>query len=190
MPDAHVGYGLPIGGVLALRERGHSVRRRRRHRLPDEAVGARPAGGVRSTTARCSHVFDGRWSGARVFGVGSRARASGRITPVMDGTGASRGSRASARTRPGSSSVRRGSGNHFVEFGMLTLDERDDELGLDAGEYVALMSHCGSRGVGQRSVRRTAPSPRAGCRKRYRRPAASWRGSTSTQRRDRSTGPR
>ena len=39
-----------------------------------------------------------------------------------------------------------GSGNHFVEFGRLTLDE--PELGLDAGEYVALMSHSGSRGAG------------------------------------------
>jgi tRNA-splicing ligase RtcB len=41
-----------------------------------------------------------------------------------------------------------GSGNHFVEFGLLTLDERDDELGLDAGQYVALLSHSGSRGAG------------------------------------------
>lgn len=41
-----------------------------------------------------------------------------------------------------------GSGNHFVEFGVLTLGQRDDELGLDAGEYVALLSHSGSRGTG------------------------------------------
>ena len=41
-----------------------------------------------------------------------------------------------------------GSGNHFVEFGMLTLDQRDEELDLDAGEYVALLSHSGSRGAG------------------------------------------
>ena len=26
MPDAHIGYGLPIGGVLGLRKRGNSVR--------------------------------------------------------------------------------------------------------------------------------------------------------------------
>lgn len=39
-----------------------------------------------------------------------------------------------------------GSGNHFVEFGTLTLDE--PELGLDAGVYVALLSHSGSRGTG------------------------------------------
>ena len=44
MPDAHVGYGLPIGGVLATHERGHSVRRRRRHRVPHEDDGSRSAG--------------------------------------------------------------------------------------------------------------------------------------------------
>lgn len=41
-----------------------------------------------------------------------------------------------------------GSGNHFVEFGVLTLSEADDEIGLEAGSYVALLSHSGSRGVG------------------------------------------
>jgi tRNA-splicing ligase RtcB len=35
-----------------------------------------------------------------------------------------------------------------VEFGLLTLSQRDEELGLDAGTYVALMSHSGSRGAG------------------------------------------
>ena len=43
MPDAHVGYGLPIGGVLATQRCGHPVRRRRRHRLQDEADSARPS---------------------------------------------------------------------------------------------------------------------------------------------------
>jgi len=41
-----------------------------------------------------------------------------------------------------------GSGNHFVEFGLLSLAERDAQLGLDAGRYVALLSHSGSRGAG------------------------------------------
>lgn len=41
-----------------------------------------------------------------------------------------------------------GSGNHFAEFGVLSLGQRDEHLGLDAGEYVALMSHSGSRGAG------------------------------------------
>jgi tRNA-splicing ligase RtcB len=39
-----------------------------------------------------------------------------------------------------------GSGNHFAEFGTLTLDR--DELDLKAGVYFALLSHSGSRGVG------------------------------------------
>ena len=41
-----------------------------------------------------------------------------------------------------------GSGNHFVEFGVLALGRRDAALGLDAGQYVALLSHSGSRGAG------------------------------------------
>jgi tRNA-splicing ligase RtcB len=39
-----------------------------------------------------------------------------------------------------------GSGNHFVEFGTLTIDQAD--LGLEPGSYLALLSHSGSRGSG------------------------------------------
>jgi tRNA-splicing ligase RtcB len=39
-----------------------------------------------------------------------------------------------------------GSGNHFVEFGQLTVT--DDAVGLARGEYLALLSHSGSRGAG------------------------------------------
>ena len=39
-----------------------------------------------------------------------------------------------------------GSGNHFVEFGIFTLDKPD--LGLEPGEYLSLLSHSGSRGTG------------------------------------------
>jgi tRNA-splicing ligase RtcB len=43
-----------------------------------------------------------------------------------------------------------GSGNHFVEFGVLTVEagETDRSLGLAPGRYLALMSHSGSRGSG------------------------------------------
>ena len=41
-----------------------------------------------------------------------------------------------------------GSGNHFVEFGAFRLAAADAQLGLEAGEYLALLSHSGSRGVG------------------------------------------
>ncbi len=39
-----------------------------------------------------------------------------------------------------------GSGNHFVEFGAFTV--ADDSLGFPPGEYLALLSHSGSRGTG------------------------------------------
>jgi len=45
-----------------------------------------------------------------------------------------------------------GSGNHFVEFGLFTAHEAIARLGqsteLPAGQYVALLSHSGSRGTG------------------------------------------
>jgi tRNA-splicing ligase RtcB len=41
-----------------------------------------------------------------------------------------------------------GTGNHFVEWCAVTLEKADEELGLKAGQYLALMSHSGSRGVG------------------------------------------
>jgi len=37
-------------------------------------------------------------------------------------------------------------GNHFVEFGVFTV--ADDSLGFPPGEYLALLSHSGSRGTG------------------------------------------
>ncbi|MEK7277571.1 MAG: RtcB family protein [Chloroflexota bacterium] len=41
-----------------------------------------------------------------------------------------------------------GTGNHFVEWGAFTLKDADPKLGLEAGEYLALLSHSGSRAVG------------------------------------------
>jgi hypothetical protein len=45
MPDAHVGYGLPIGGVLATRNVVIPYAVGRRHRLPGETERAGPAAG-------------------------------------------------------------------------------------------------------------------------------------------------
>jgi tRNA-splicing ligase RtcB (3'-phosphate/5'-hydroxy nucleic acid ligase) len=42
-----------------------------------------------------------------------------------------------------------GTGNHFVEFGAFTVDaERGPAFSLEPGEYLALLSHSGSRGTG------------------------------------------
>lgn len=41
-----------------------------------------------------------------------------------------------------------GSGNHFVEFGIVEIDEPDPLLKLKKGSYLGLLSHSGSRGLG------------------------------------------
>jgi tRNA-splicing ligase RtcB len=41
-----------------------------------------------------------------------------------------------------------GGGNHFVDIGVFTLTEENNPLGLQVGEYLALLTHSGSRGVG------------------------------------------
>jgi tRNA-splicing ligase RtcB (3'-phosphate/5'-hydroxy nucleic acid ligase) len=41
-----------------------------------------------------------------------------------------------------------GSGNHFVEFGVVEIKEKDAVLGMEAGNYVGLLSHSGSRALG------------------------------------------
>ncbi|HQB48438.1 MAG TPA: RtcB family protein [Bacteroidales bacterium] len=43
-----------------------------------------------------------------------------------------------------------GHGNHFVNMGFLVVDENSAELGLQAGEYFAVLSHSGSRNFGAR----------------------------------------
>ena len=41
-----------------------------------------------------------------------------------------------------------GSGNHFVEFGVVEIAEKDEVLGVEAGKYIGLLSHSGSRALG------------------------------------------
>jgi tRNA-splicing ligase RtcB len=41
-----------------------------------------------------------------------------------------------------------GSGNHFVEWGVVEINEKDIVFGIDAGIYLGLLSHSGSRALG------------------------------------------
>jgi tRNA-splicing ligase RtcB len=146
MPDNHLGYGLPIGGVLATH---NSV-------IP-YAVGVDIACRMMCTitdlpVATLKDVFTPSvdpliraLTGGTVFGVGgSQKDKIDHAVLDMDWnvTRITREMKDRARTQLGTS----GSGNHFVEFGIVTLTEPD--LGLEAGEYVALLSHSGSRGTG------------------------------------------
>jgi tRNA-splicing ligase RtcB (3'-phosphate/5'-hydroxy nucleic acid ligase) len=145
MPDAHPGYGLPIGGVLAT----------------ENAV--IPYGvGVDIGCRMCLSVFDidpkellqreqyfsRELNEATLFGSG-RQFAESADHEVLDSAAFKeipllRGLQVRAAKQLGSS----GSGNHFVEFGVVEIDEADPLLGLAVGKYLGLLSHSGSRALG------------------------------------------
>jgi tRNA-splicing ligase RtcB (3'-phosphate/5'-hydroxy nucleic acid ligase) len=144
MPDAHVGYGLPIGGVLACEGAvipyavGVDIACRMKLSVLDL-----PVDSLQTQRNRFEEALN---KGTR-FGVGVE-HTPRQSHPVMDEdwavTRITRERKDTAWKQLGTS----GSGNHFVEFGELTLRADDRELGLAAGKYAALLSHSGSRGAG------------------------------------------
>lgn len=165
MPDAHVGYGLPIGGVLALE-----------NAVVPYAVGVDIACRMKlsvldmeawTLTDRLKFdLFERAIEEGTRFGVGS-VHEKPQEHPVMDRdwwvTRVTRENKDKAWKQLGTS----GSGNHFVEFGCLTLTKADAELGLAAGEYVALLSHSGSRGAGAAVCSTYSALARAALPKKY-----------------------
>lgn len=146
MPDAHVGYGLPIGGVLAT----------------DINTIIPYAVGVDIACRMCLSVFDlpaniiqGEHGKLKkllnehtVFGSGGETKvkhdetlfdreewkAFSTLTRLKD----------KAWRQLGSS----GTGNHFVEWGIVEITAQAEGFNIPAGEYLALLSHSGSRGFG------------------------------------------
>lgn len=149
MPDAHQGYGLPIGGVLATRNAvipyavGVDIACRMKLTVLDI-----PAGDLKRMHDQLAKTLERE----TVFGVGGSQKkipehevleADWSVTPLT------RHLFDKAAAQLGTS----GSGNHFVEFGILTVGEGKKDQGesfdsLAAGEYLALLSHSGSRGTG------------------------------------------
>jgi len=145
MPDAHSGYGLPIGGVLAT----------------ENAV--IPYGvGVDIGCRMCLSIFDidpkeliakenyfaREINEATLFGGGAQFKEASDHEVMerkeFDDLPLLKGLQGRAWKQLGSS----GSGNHFVEFGMVEINEKDDVLNVEPGKYVGLLSHSGSRGLG------------------------------------------
>lgn len=147
MPDAHQGYGLPIGGVLATES---SV-------IP-YAVGVDIACRMRMTVFNASPcVLDEQREQFRqilaektVFGAGSEWNPPREHAvlddPLWNDHPVARRFRDIAVRQLGTS----GSGNHFVEFGELTVHSPiDSPLGkIPPGTYLAILSHSGSRRFG------------------------------------------
>jgi tRNA-splicing ligase RtcB (3'-phosphate/5'-hydroxy nucleic acid ligase) len=142
MPDAHVGYGLPIGGVLATHEAvipyavGVDIACRMKMTVLDL-----PLGTLAGDASRLTRAIERETR----FGIGGTFRsprqhdvmdADWRVTPVTT----------KLKDRAWSQLGTSGSGNHFVEFGELHV--LDEAVGLPRGTYVALLSHSGSRGTG------------------------------------------
>jgi tRNA-splicing ligase RtcB len=142
MPDAHRGYGLPIGGVLAVR-----------NAVIPYAVGVDIACRMKLSVldvppAKLEGAVD--WLRRAIeaetrFGIGAHfthRRSHAVMDEDWDVTALTRQLQDKAWSQLGSS----GSGNHFVEFGLFEVAH--DQLGIPAGTYLALLSHSGSRGTG------------------------------------------
>jgi tRNA-splicing ligase RtcB len=145
MPDAHSGYGLPIGGVLAtdnavipygvgvdigcrmslsIFDLPASHLKGREHQL--EAI-------LRDNTKFGMNEVQSSRVDHEVF-----HKSEFQDIPLLKNL------LPKAYKQLGSS----GGGNHFVEFGIAKIDNPENEWKLEKGEYFAVLSHSGSRGLG------------------------------------------
>ena len=144
MPDAHVGYGLPIGGVLATKNAvipyavGVDIACRMKMSVLDLPVST-----LVEEPLRLKQALERETR----FGIGACFKRK-RQHPVLDEDWSFSTTLARSKDKAWQQLGSSGSGNHFVEYGVLTLERPD--LGLDAGTYLALLSHSGSRGAGNR----------------------------------------
>ncbi len=142
MPDAHVGYGLPIGGVLATADAvipyavGVDIACRMKLTVMDLPVST-----LTDDRSRLKHAIERETR----FGMGASFKTR-RQHDVLDADWRVTAVTAGLKDRAWSQLGTSGSGNHFVEFGRLSV--LDDAVGLPQGEYLALLSHSGSRGTG------------------------------------------
>jgi tRNA-splicing ligase RtcB len=144
MPDAHQGYGLPIGGVLATKN------------------AVIPYGvGVDIGCRMCMTLYD---LPITIMEEKKEALKKMLVNNTMFGQATlkkpkdheilerkefseiqiAREMKDRAAKQIGSS----GGGNHFVEFGIVEILTEVNEYNLAPGQYVAVLSHSGSRGLG------------------------------------------
>lgn len=144
MPDAHTGYGLPIGGVLATNNAvvpyaiGVDIGCRMALTILDEGAHFLHRNAHQVKTALKDFTHFGM-EGGLPFSQEHAVLDS----PVFQQTELLKKMQGKAARQLGTS----GSGNHFVEFGEITLYE-NNTLQLKPGKYPALLSHSGSRGLG------------------------------------------
>ncbi|MES2731223.1 MAG: RtcB family protein [Bacteroidota bacterium] len=144
MPDAHVGFGLPVGGVLATSNAiipyavGVDIGCRMSLSIFDlgEKYLQMNAHELKTALGNYTHFgMDGGLEFAQEHEILDQ--------PAFQTTELLRKLHGKAVKQLGTS----GGGNHFVEWGLVELFEHNS-LGIRPGKYMALLSHSGSRGLG------------------------------------------
>jgi tRNA-splicing ligase RtcB (3'-phosphate/5'-hydroxy nucleic acid ligase) len=147
MPDAHQGYGLPIGGVLATRNAvipyGVGV-----------DIGCRMALSIFDIPESHFYGNEAKYKRELIahtkFGAGQGFHGKDRSDhevidrSTFDATPLLKQLKDKAYAQLGSS----GGGNHFVEWGIIEFEDDDTALNIPQGKYLALLTHSGSRGLG------------------------------------------
>lgn len=145
MPDGHSGYGLPIGGVLATENAvipygvGVDIGCRMCLSLYDinpsylEGHKDKYVGILETHTKFGSYEVHKSPNDSEVF-----ENPAFRDIPLLKKL------KDKAYKQLGSS----GGGNHFVEFGIVEVHGQDNEFKVPPGNYVGVLSHSGSRGLG------------------------------------------
>ena len=149
MPDAHHGYGLPIGGVLAT----------------ENAV--IPYGvGVDIGCRMCMTIYDippniledrNEYLKKMLISNTKFGKATFKKPKDHEVLGNSLFNEikvvSELKDRAAAQIGSSGGGNHFVEFGITEIKDENNEFNLPLGKYLALLSHSGSRGFGANIAR-------------------------------------
>ncbi|HIP26952.1 MAG TPA: RtcB family protein [Flavobacteriaceae bacterium] len=145
MPDAHVGYGLPIGGVLATDNAvipyGVGVDIGCRMSLTIYPMPVSYLKGKRHQLENIlsEHTKFGMYETHKIKGDSEIfSRSEFKDIPLVKRL------KDKAYKQLGTS----GGGNHFVEFGTVTITDQNNEWNLPLGEFVGVLAHSGSRGLG------------------------------------------
>ena len=145
MPDAHSGYGLPIGGVLAVENAvipygvGMDIGCRMSLSILDTPISYLNGAKDKYEKALAEHTKFGMTEVHKshvdheIFD-----RDTFDLIPIL------KRMKGKAIKQMGSS----GGGNHFVEFGEVEITEENEQIGLPKGKYLGILSHSGSRGFG------------------------------------------
>lgn len=160
MADAHAGYGLPIGGVLATENAvipyavGMDIGCRMSLTVFDAKTEflKRYSHRIKEALKEYTHFgMDGGLPFSQEHEMLERNEFQ--LTPLLKQL------HGKAVRQLGTS----GGGNHFVEMGELELFE-ENVLGLPVGKYTALLSHSGSRGMGAAIARHYSNIAREVCK--------------------------